>query len=136
MEKIIDDNNAIDHFVKNEQRQLIFLVKLQLTKCAEYWYDIIIQNRIKHIKIKIFTIVTRLSNCVNHKYMNDFKTRLHTERDELDQKIVKLEDFIAKQKTAKDKTVSKEHFKMLKKQLKIMKQYSHILKRRIEDLGN
>jgi hypothetical protein len=68
--------------------------------------------------------------------MNDFKTRLHTERDELDQKIVKLEDFIAKQKTAKDKTVSKEHFKMLKKQLKIMKQYSHILKRRIEDLGN
>lgn len=66
------------------------------------------------------------------------KDRVKKEKDELDKKIEKLENLIGKVKTENMpshekllKSLSNEQKKLLKKQLKVMKEYSHILSRRL-----
>lgn len=67
------------------------------------------------------------------------KERVQEERAELQAKICKLENLLGKVKTNNMpnhdkllKSMSKEQRKLLAKQLRIMKDYEHILKRRLD----
>lgn len=67
------------------------------------------------------------------------RERVVAEREGLEKKIAKLENMLGKLKTGNMpkheklvKSLSNEQKKLLKKQLKVMKEYSHILKRRLD----
>lgn len=62
--------------------------------------------------------------------MEDFVKRMITERDELKERIDKLEDFISKVKNG-DVTVSKPELELLESQLEYMKKYYIVLDTRI-----
>lgn len=71
--------------------------------------------------------------------MNTAKDRVKEEKEELDKKIEKLNNLIGKVKSndweAHKKlleSLSNEQKKLLRKQLKIMKEYSRILEKRIK----
>lgn len=64
--------------------------------------------------------------------MSDFKDRLLTEKSELDEKIQKLQAFLASENVTK---ISGEQHGMLIQQLKPMELYSKILGERIENLN-
>lgn len=71
--------------------------------------------------------------------MNTAKDRVKEEKEELDKKIEKLTNLIGKVKSddweAHKKlleSLSNEQKKLLRKQLKIMKEYSRILEKRIK----
>lgn len=71
--------------------------------------------------------------------MNTAKDRIKEEKEELDKKIEKLNNLIGKVKSndweAHKKlleSLSNEQKKLLRKQLKIMKEYSRILEKRIK----
>lgn len=66
------------------------------------------------------------------------KDRVKIERDELSKKIEKLENLVGKVKTNNMPnhqklldSLSNEQKKLLRKQLKVMKEYRHILERRL-----
>jgi hypothetical protein len=66
------------------------------------------------------------------------KDRVKIERDELSKKIEKLENLVGKVKTGNMPnhqklldSLSNEQKKLLRKQLKVMKEYRHILERRL-----
>lgn len=60
--------------------------------------------------------------------MEDFKTRLITEEQELNIKIEKLESFLNSDKI---KNIDKDQLDLLNSQLKAMKKYTHCLKMRL-----
>lgn len=62
--------------------------------------------------------------------MEDFVKRMITERDELKERIDKLEDFISKVKNG-DATVSEPELELLESQLEYMKKYYIVLDTRI-----
>lgn len=62
--------------------------------------------------------------------MEDFVKRMITERDELKERIDKLEDFILKVKNG-DVIVSKPELELLESQLEYMKKYYIVLDTRI-----
>lgn len=63
--------------------------------------------------------------------MSDFKSRLLTEKSELDEKIEKLSPFI---QDGKFQSIDPRQQKLLLKQLPVMKEYSAILNERISIL--
>lgn len=65
--------------------------------------------------------------------MSDFKKRLQTEREELEEKISKLSIFVRGQDT--NMTVSHGNFLLLQEQLLVMEKYLNILIIRIELIG-
>lgn len=65
--------------------------------------------------------------------MSDFKTRLQTEREELEEKISKLSSFVRGQET--NMTVSHGNLLLLQEQLVVMERYLNILIIRIELIG-
>ena len=67
------------------------------------------------------------------------RDRVVSEKESLDKKIEKLENMFGKVKTGNMpkhekliKSLTNEQKNLMKKQLKIMKMYSHILKRRLD----
>jgi large subunit ribosomal protein L17e len=78
------------------------------------------------------------SNCHVEIYCEETKERVKKEREELSKKIEKLENLIGKVKTDNMPnhkklldSLSNEQKKLLKKQLRVMKEYRHILDRRL-----
>ena len=63
--------------------------------------------------------------------MSDFKTRLKTENDELLDKVIKLEDFLA---TEKANEIDKDQLMLLGIQLNAMRTYLGCLTARIDRL--
>lgn len=64
--------------------------------------------------------------------MSDFKTRLVEEKQQLDEKISKLEPFISSENFPK---IDQRQQELLKKQLPVMQQYSGILEERLDLLS-
>ena len=68
--------------------------------------------------------------------LDNFKTRLVTERDELSSKVDKLSSFLDKYKTDPHAFKTTErHMQLLSAQLDAMNVYLYILDARLEELG-
>ena len=67
--------------------------------------------------------------------MDDFKTRMKEEYDELLGRIEALDSFIVANERREDSNISDEHYRMLQTQYHAMCAYEGALRMRIEDLG-